>query len=124
MFATSPILACGSIHLSPEAIMLIWVTFIGWLLSLVLALVNVVWSSAPDASTRFRTINGGILVAYVLLAGALFAGWMGSASVIAIFGIPLMVISHSVYLFIARRHLRQKLHEANEGGHSLNAKGP
>lgn len=80
-----------------------------WVISFVLAFVNLFLIAVLDASTRFKVVNVLVISVYVISAFVLFTGgfgdFSGSAILFAIFGIPVLVIAHFVFLFLARRIL-------------------
>jgi hypothetical protein len=109
MIIASPMLACSSMHLSAGFLALLYSVIGIWVISFVLALVNLCLIAALNSSARFKVVNVLVFSIYVILAFVLctggFGDFSGSAILFAIFGIPVLVIAHFVFLFLARRIL-------------------
>jgi hypothetical protein len=122
MITTISMLACGdmNIHLSAGENALIISVISGWVISIVLAIVNLCLIIVLDSSSRFKVTNIGFLLIYAYLAFALFSVFSGRlmnifsssswAIPVLIFGIPVLVIGHFVYLFFVRRKPLGKQH--------------
>jgi|SRR5947209_418596 len=106
----SPILGCGSMHFSAADNVLIFSVIGGWLISAVLALVNLCLITVIGMNLRSMMAHFGFLFLYVISGFTLFDGWFGDATswhiLVPVCGIPILVISHFVQLLRTRRKLR------------------
>lgn len=113
-----PILACRGPVFTPGETAVIICVLLGWLASLVLALVNPclvlflnVSKRAKAAHLLFWAVYLGAGVAVWLRA---LAGMQGQAWLIPIFGVPPLAIFHLVMLFWLRRQSRLKRQTAHD----------
>jgi hypothetical protein len=118
MSTVSPILACGSMHITAGDLALIYSVLGGWLASLVLAFVNPCLICFWDVSTRSKSAHLLIWAVYVgsgLVVWVRGLGGMQSqAWSIPVFGVPILAISHLVVLLWTRRQIRLKKKRATD----------
>jgi len=121
MNAALPVLACGSMGLTDGQVTLILALLAGWLIALVLATANLVLLFVLKTSIRFKAINGGVFIFYVLSAGLMYyaAGhindlpaYFNQVGETLALTIPLLVIGHFIFLVwkwrVIRRNARQQ----------------
>jgi len=95
--------------MGPEFVALIYLAIGCWVLAAILALVNLIILANIKISQRLKKTHGVVFLVYLGFAIALFAGGFNQnffTVAIAVFGIPIMVASHFVYLLCLRRRVR------------------
>ena len=118
MSMVNAFLACGSINLGPEATAIIFSVIALWIASIFFAFINLIWifSIFPTPSKDFRVLQICFFVVYGFFTFLLFAGWVENFyfAMIAIFGVPILVIHHFTYLLAVRRKLRKRTKHNSE----------
>jgi hypothetical protein len=106
------LLACGSMHFDTGTLLLIYSILGGWAISIFLAIANLILIVGSVTSSRFKVVNFGFYCLYAASALALFSGGFGGLEsafiLLPIFGVPVTVISHFVYLVSTSRRARSK----------------
>jgi hypothetical protein len=117
MKSLTPILACGSMDLGPGFTVMLLSCAAIWLAGIVLGFINLFLIGSLKGSVQFTIINIGIFFIYAASAIALFAGMFDETSLIVapIFGVPIVSISHFVYLLCVRRRLGKQKTVENRG---------
>lgn len=112
MTTLSPMLACGPC-VGPE----ILIVFIPWLVGIVAALANLVAICLSMSKPSPGFGNLVFFLSYVGLGATFCAGAFGFAGndrmIALFFGIPVLPIGHSVFMFASRLWRRKKLREQN-----------
>ena len=122
-----PVLACGDMGLTKTDGILILSIIAGWLVAAVLFIANLVLISQARNRASFRVIHGTIMAVYVGLGIFLFAFQSiitinPLAEIIVGYGltvaIPLLVITHFIYLLIYRRRFKRESETAATPAHA------
>jgi hypothetical protein len=117
-----PFLACGAMHFTPQQSLLFGSILIAillvWLFCINAAFVSFCFLLNPKLSNRFKAINGTILAICLLPVLSLFMRmWINDlwTAMIVGFGIPLLIISHFIFLLHIKRRLRREHQHEHDG---------
>ena len=110
-------LACGDINLTAGDQAIILYVLGSWVIGIVLFVINIYFILDLRISRRFKAANIGFLLIYTFLTLTLYSAFSGDSWKIysnsswvvpvMIFGIPIMVASHFVFLFCVQRRLKK-----------------
>jgi hypothetical protein len=123
----APLLACSSGHISGWGLVIAYYLVIGIAGGALLAAVNILLIAASESQRGFKLRNLGLLACYVLpgvsFVFAMYAEDLGVvlpsvggfeifAIIPYLFAVPIVVISHFVYLLFKRKKLKALAAEA------------
>jgi hypothetical protein len=115
-------LACGALHFTPQQSLFFGSILIAillvWLFSIIAAFVSFCFLLNPELSNRFKAINGTILAICLLPVLSLFMRmWINDlwTAMIVGFGIPLLIVSHFIFLLHVKRRLRREHQHEHDG---------
>jgi len=96
-------------HFSATAVVVILTLIAAWLISSVLAIVNVCWLTVVDMSGRLKFAHFVFFAFYTISAFGLFTGWFGRVPsldpAIPAIAVPVLVIAHFVLLRWTRKRI-------------------